>query len=166
MASELKNLSVFDTPVPSAEEMSFGIIVSEWNKEITGALLAGALDLLKEVGCKEENIMVKWVPGAYEITYGAELMCEYTDVDGIITLGCVIKGDTPHFEYICMGVTNGLNTVQLDNNTPIAFGVLTVNTQEQAQERAGGKHGNKGAEAAATAVKMVALKMELEEQDM
>lgn len=166
MASELKNLSIFESPVPSAEDMSFGIVVAEWNSNITGALLKGAVDLLKEVGCKEKNIIVRHVPGAYELTYGAELMCEYTDVDAIITLGCVIKGDTPHFDYICMGVTNGINTVQLDNNTPIAFGVLTVNTLEQAEERAGGKLGNKGAEAAATAVKMAALKIELEEADM
>lgn len=166
MASELKNLSVFDSPVPSAEEMSFGIVVAEWNSNITGPLLEGAVNLLKEAGCKSENIIVRHVPGAYELTYGAELLCEYTDVDAIITLGCVIKGDTPHFDYICMGVTNGINTVQLDNNTPIAFGVLTVNTLEQALERAGGKLGNKGAEAAATAIKMAALKIELEELDM
>lgn len=162
MASELKNLSVFDSPVPSAEELSMGIVVAEWNSDITNALLEGALSLLKEAGCKDENIIVRRVPGAYELTYGAELMCEYTDVDAVITLGCVIKGDTPHFDYICMGVTNGINTVQIDNNTPIAFGVLTVNTLEQALDRAGGKHGNKGAEAAATAIKMAALKIEME----
>lgn len=160
MASSLKNLSVFDSPVPCAEKYKFGVVVAEWNSDITGKLLEGAIKLLTDSKVKEENIIVKKVPGTYELTLGAQFLFEYTDVDAVITLGCVIQGDTRHFDFICDGVTNGINYVQIKYNKPIAFGVLTVNDMQQAVDRSGGKHGNKGEEAAATAIKMVAIKNE------
>lgn len=163
MASSLKNLSVFESPVPSAEGMSFGIVVAEWNSAITGKLLEGAVSLLKKQGCKEEDIMIKHVPGTFELTLGSQLLCENTDVDAVIALGCVIQGETRHFDFICHGVSQGLNHVALEYNTPVIFGVLTTDNLQQAEDRAGGKHGNKGEEAAATAIKMVTLKNELSE---
>ena len=164
MATSLKNLSVFESPVPSAEDLQIGIVVSEWNSSITDALLKGALEELRKAGCADENIIVKRVPGAYELTLGCQLLCEHTDVDAVIALGCIIRGETPHFDFIAMGVTNGINSVMTEYNTPIAFGVLTTNNLEQAQDRSGGKHGNKGNEAAAAAIKMAVLIIEIEEE--
>lgn len=165
MATSLKNLSEFDFPVPSAEGLSFAIIVAEWNIEITSALLAGAKEELLKAGCEEEDIIVKYVPGAFELALGAQLACEHTDVDAVICLGAIIKGGTPHFDYVSAGTTHAISQVMLEYNTPIAFGVLTTDDLEQAQDRSGGKHGNKGAEAAATAIKMVTLKMDMEENE-
>lgn len=158
MASELKNLSVFDSPVPSAEGMKIAIVVAEWNSNITSKLCEGAESLSKKMGAE---VTIHSVPGAYELTMGAQFLAKTGAVDAVIALGCVIKGDTPHFDYICSGVTHGLNLVAINNNLPVIFGVLTVNTLEQAEDRCGGKHGNKGEEAAATAIKMVALKRSL-----
>lgn len=165
MASNLKNLSVFDRPVPSAAEMSFGIVVAEWNHTITSALLEGAVRTLRAAGCPEEKISVKWVPGTFELAMGAQYFAEYTNVDAVIVLGCVIQGDTRHFDFVCQGVTIGVQQMQLSWNMPIAFGVLTTNDQQQALDRSGGKLGNKGDEAAATAIKMVALQREMEMED-
>lgn len=165
MASNLKNLSVFDRPVPSAAEMSFGIVVAEWNHAITSALLEGAVATLHAAGCPDEKISVKWVPGTFELAMGAQYFAEYTNVDAVIVLGCVIHGDTRHFDFVCQGVTMGVQQMQLSWNMPIAFGVLTTNDQQQALDRAGGKLGNKGDEAAATAIKMVALQREMEMED-
>ena len=165
MATSLKNLSEFTFPVPSAEDYRFAIVVSEWNIEITSALMEGAKQELLKAGCEEENIMVKFVPGAFELAMGAQLVCEHTDVDAVICLGCIIRGGTPHFEFVSSGTTQGITQVMLEYNTPIAFGVLTTDDLEQAQDRCGGKHGNKGAEAAATAIKMVALKDDMEENE-
>lgn len=165
MASNLKNLSVFEHAVPSAAEMSFGIVVAEWNHKITGALLEGAIATLRAAGCPEEKISVKWVPGTFELAMGAQYFAEYTNVDGVIVLGCVIQGDTRHFDFVCEGVTIGVQQMQLSWNMPIAFGVLTTNDQQQAEDRAGGRLGNKGDEAAATAIKMVALQREMEQED-
>lgn len=165
MASNLKNLSVFDRPVPSAAEMSFGIVVAEWNTRITGALLEGAVDTLKAAGCPEEKIQIKWVPGTFELPMGAQYFAEYSNVDAVIVLGCVIQGETRHFDFVCQGVTSGVQQMQLSWNMPIAFGVLTTNDLQQAIDRAGGKHGNKGDEAAATAIKMVSLQREMEADD-
>ena len=165
MASNLKNLSVFDRPVPSAAEMSFGIVVAEWNHAITSALLDVAIATLRAAGCPEEKISVKWVPGTFELAMGAQYFAEYTNVDAVIVLGCVIQGDTRHFDFVCQGVTQGVQQMQLSWNMPIAFGVLTTNDQQQALDRAGGKLGNKGDEAAATAIKMVALQREMELED-
>ena len=165
MASNLKNLSVFDRPVPSAAEMSFGSVVAEWNHAITSALLDGAVATLRAAGCAEEKIKVKWVPGTFELPMGAQYFAEYTNVDAVIVLGCVIQGDTRHFDFVCQGVTSGVQQMQLSWNMPIAFGVLTTQNQQQALDRAGGKLGNKGDEAAATAIKMVALQREMELED-
>ena len=163
MATRFKNLSVYDPEfVPDASEMKFGIVVSEWNIDITRNLLKGSLKTLKNHGVKEKNIQVKWVPGSFELTLGAQFLAEYTDVDGIICLGCVIQGETPHFTFICQGVTTGITELNLDYNKPFIFGVLTTNTLQQAVDRSGGKHGNKGDEAAITAIKMIALQKSME----
>ncbi|MCU0455972.1 MAG: 6,7-dimethyl-8-ribityllumazine synthase [Bacteroidales bacterium] len=153
------DLSAYDPEsVPSSGDMKFGIVVSDWNKEITWALLEGAIITLKKHGTSEENILVRHVPGSFELTLGAQLIAEYEDTDGVICLGCLIKGETPHFEYICQGVTNGITELNIKYNIPFVFGVLTTLTIEQARERAGGVHGNKGDEAAVTAIKMAALR--------
>ncbi len=161
MATKNHNLSQFDSPLPNAETMSVGIVVAEWNKHITGALADGAIKTLREAGCKEENISVRYVPGTFELPLAAQFFAEYTEVDAIIVLGCVIQGDTPHFDYVCSGVTQGVTQLQITWNIPIAFGVLTVLNEQQALDRCGGSLGNKGDEAAATALKMVELQRTL-----
>ncbi|MFI3330618.1 MAG: 6,7-dimethyl-8-ribityllumazine synthase [Rikenellaceae bacterium] len=161
MATNLKNLSVFDSSTPSAENMKFGIVVAEWNSAITGELLSGAIRTLKDAGCEDENILVRNVPGTFELSLGAQFFAQYTDVDAIIVLGCVIQGETRHFDFVCQGVTEGVNHVSLTWNIPVAFGVLTTENQQQALDRAGGKHGNKGDEAAYTAIKMVQMQVEM-----
>ena len=159
MASNLKNLSDYDIKsVADASEMKFGIVVSEWNTEITEALYKGAFETLKKHGAKEENILKKYVPGSFELTLGAQLVAENTDVDAIIILGCVIQGETKHFDFICNGVTQGITDLNIKYQKPFIFGLLTPNNQQQALDRAGGRHGNKGDEAAITAIKMVDLK--------
>ncbi len=158
MASVLKNLSNYDpNTVPDASEMSIGIVVSEWNSEITEALYKGAYETLLKHGVKKNNIFKRYVPGTFELTLGAQFFAEYSDVDAIIALGCVIQGETKHFDYICQGVTKGITDMNIKYNLPVIFGVLTTNDKQQAIDRAGGKHGNKGDEAAITAIKMVAL---------
>lgn len=157
-----KNLSVTET-LPSAAEMRFGIVVSEWNSEITEALLDGAVRVLTRSGCDITNIVVKRVPGAFELPLGAQFFAEYTDVDAVIVLGCVVQGETPHFDFVCQGATQGITQLMIGWNMPIAFGLLTTGNMEQAQDRAGGKLGNKGEEAAATAIKMLRLQMDMEE---
>jgi 6,7-dimethyl-8-ribityllumazine synthase len=160
-----KNLSDYDlNNVPSAKSMKFGIVVSEWNYEITGALAQGAVDTLKKHGALDENIIVKHVPGSFELTLGGQYLAEYTEVDAVILLGCVIQGETRHFDFICQGVTQGATQLNLDYGLPFVFGVLTTDNQQQALDRAGGKLGNKGDEAAITAIKMVALHYELNEE--
>lgn len=143
--------------------MKFGIVVSDWNQEVTHSLLRGALETLISHGAKEENILVKHVPGSFELTLGAQFMAEYGDLDGVICLGCVIQGETRHFDFICQGVTHGITELNMNYNIPFVFGLLTTNNQEQAIDRSGGKHGNKGVEAAITAIKMAALQKEMEE---
>lgn len=157
------NLSVYDPEsVPDAGDMIFGIVVADWNREITWALLDGAVATLKKHGADEENIIIKHVPGTFELTLGAQFFAEYDDVDAVICLGCVIQGETPHFTYICQGVTQGITQLNLEYNIPFIFGVLTTNDHKQAVDRAGGKHGNKGDEAAVTAIKMAALQKDME----
>ncbi len=158
------NLRPTYNQIPSAKDMSFGIVVSEWNPAITDTLLEGAYNTLVANGAHPSNIFVKHVPGSFELVLGAEFFAEYTEVDAIICLGCVIQGETPHFTYICQGVTNGIAQLNLEYNIPFIFGVLTTDNFEQARERAGGKHGNKGEEAAAVAIKMVALQLSMEEE--
>ena len=153
-----KDLSAYDiNSVPSAENMRFGVVVAEWNWEITSALANGAVDTFKKHGATEENISVKYVPGTFELPLGGQYFAELDNVDAVILLGCVIQGDTRHFDYICEGVTQGTKDLNLKYNKPFIFGVLTTNNEQQALDRAGGKLGNKGDEAAITAIKMVAL---------
>lgn len=162
MATNLKNLSEYDaSQVPSAENMKFGIVVSEWNPTITEALATGAYSTLEKHGAKAENIILAHVPGSFELTHGARQFIKHANVDAVICLGCVIKGDTPHFDYVCHGVTQGITALNAKHKVPVIFGVLTTDNQQQALDRAGGKHGNKGDEGAITAIKMVSLIQEL-----
>ena len=155
MATALRNLSDYDfSKVPDASNMCFGIVVSEWNPEITGALLEGAVNTLEKHGTLPENIHVKTVPGSFELIYGAHQMCLQAGYDAVIILGCVIRGETPHFDYICEGVTYGIARLNAKNEIPVIYGLLTTNTLEQAKDRAGGRHGNKGDECAVVAIKM------------
>ena len=143
------------TAIPDASEMRFGIIVTEWNNSVTDRLLEGAVSELRRNGVAEGNITTKRVPGSFELVYAAQQLAKFGHVNGIIILGCVIRGDTPHFDYICQGVTQGIAHLNATGDIPVIFGLLTVNTPEQAEERAGGKLGNKGEEFAVTAIKMV-----------
>lgn len=142
-------------PIPDASEMRFGVIVTEWNNHITDKLLEGTIDEFKSNGVVESNITVKRVPGSFELVYAAAQLAKFGHVNGIVILGCVIRGDTPHFDYICQGVTQGITDLNVKGDIPIIFGLLTVNNQAQAEERAGGRFGNKGKEFALTAIKMV-----------
>jgi 6,7-dimethyl-8-ribityllumazine synthase len=158
-----KNLSSYDPEiVPDAIDMRFGIVVSDWNREVTWSLLEGSVNSLRKHGATEENIVIKHVPGSFELTLGAQLLAEYDDLDAVICLGCVIQGETPHFTFICQGVTQGITQLNLEYNIPFVFGVLTTLNLQQAIDRSGGKLGNKGDEAAITAIKMAALQRELE----
>jgi 6,7-dimethyl-8-ribityllumazine synthase len=157
------NLSAYDPEsVPDAGKMHFGIVVSDWNREITWSLLEGAVNTLKKHGATDKRIIIKHVPGSFELTLGAQFLAEYEDLDAIICLGCVIQGETPHFTFICQGVTQGITQLNMEYNIPFVFGVLTTLNQQQAADRAGGKLGNKGDEAAITAIKMAALQRETE----
>ncbi len=158
MASNLKNLSDHDpSTIPDGTSWKFGIVVSEWNEEITAALLEGAMDTLGKHRVKKENIKVITVPGSFELPFGARVVAEQFSPQAVICLGCVIQGETSHFDYICQGVTKGIAELNLDYDIPFIFGVLTTENLQQAKDRAGGKHGNKGDEAAVTALKMSAL---------
>jgi 6,7-dimethyl-8-ribityllumazine synthase len=148
--------------VPDAGKMRFGIVVSDWNLDVTHSLLEGATRTLRKHGATDKNIVIKHVPGSFELTLGAQFLAEYDDLDAVICLGCVIQGETPHFTYICQSVTYGITKLNLEYNIPFIFGVLTTLNHEQAVDRAGGKHGNKGDEAAVTAIKMAALQFEME----
>ena len=155
MATALRNLSSYDAAtVPDASNMCFGIVVSEWNPEITGALLEGAVNTLEKHGAIPENIHVKTVPGSFELIYGAHQMVLNGGYDALIVLGSVIKGDTPHFDYICQGVTTGIARLNTTSEIPIIYGLLTTENLQQALDRAGGKLGNKGDECAVDAIKM------------
>jgi 6,7-dimethyl-8-ribityllumazine synthase len=159
-----RNLSEYDiATVPPANNMKFGIVVAEWNYKITGELAKGTFDTLIKHGAIEENITIKHVPGSFELTLGGQFFAEYTDVDAIILLGCVIQGETPHFNYICQSVAEGATQLNLNFNIPVIFGVLTTLSEQQAIDRAGGKLGNKGDEAAVTAIKMVTLHQQMME---
>jgi len=152
-----KNLSQYQHgDVPDANGMKIGVVVAEWNREITFALRDGAMRTLLEHGVKDSDIILRYVPGSFELTAGAMMMAKSGCVDVIICIGCVIRGETPHFDYICQGVTFGLTQVTIKYEIPVIFGVLTTGNLEQALARAGGKHGNKGVEAAVTALKMSA----------
>lgn len=158
MSSADKNLSVFSTAnLPDVSQKRFAVLVAEWNAEITEALAGGAVDTLLKYGVSEENIVKRYVPGSYELSFGAQVMAQRKDIDAVIAIGCVIQGETRHNDYINNAVAQGLTEVSLKYNKPVIFGVLTPNTQQQALDRAGGIHGNKGDEAAITAIKMLGL---------
>jgi 6,7-dimethyl-8-ribityllumazine synthase len=162
MSSSLHNLSSYDpSTVPSAGPFSFGVVVSEWHADITHALYDGCVQTLLAHGAKEENIHTAQVPGSFELPLGAQLLASGKKVDAVICLGCVIKGETPHNDYINRSVASALSQLSLVSSKPFIFGLLTPDTLEQAQDRAGGQHGNKGVEAAVTAIRMAALKQEL-----
>ena len=155
MATALHNLSSYDMDkVPDASNMCFGIVVAEWNKEITAALLDGAVNTLEKHGALPENIHVKTVPGSFELVYGAHQMTLNGGYDAIIILGCVIKGETPHFDNICQGVTYGISRLNATSEIPVIYGLLTTFDLQQAKDRSGGKLGNKGDECAIDAIKM------------
>ena len=156
MSTELKNLSTFDHKLlPSVANKRFGIVCSEWNETITNALLDGAYTTLIEIGVNKQDIIVQYVPGAFELPLGAQRMAKDNTIDAVICLGCVVQGDTKHFDFICDAAAHGITNVGLKYDKPVIFGVLTTNTQQQAIDRTGGKHGNKGVEAAITAIKML-----------
>ncbi|MDM1045346.1 6,7-dimethyl-8-ribityllumazine synthase [Myroides sp. 1354] len=159
MATANKNLSAYDkTKLPSATDMKVGIVVSNWNDAITEGLFDGAKRTLLDCGLQEEGL-IRWdVPGSFELVFGAKRMIErFEDLDAVIVIGCVIKGETMHFEFVCEGVTHGIKDLNLIADIPVIFCVLTDNTIEQSLARSGGDMGNKGVEAAVTALKMIAL---------
>ncbi len=156
MATEGRNLSEYNKEfIPNGADFTIGIVVSEWNENITLNLLKGAKQALTDNGVKEENIIVRFVPGAFELPLGCQFMCEHGNVDGVVAIGTVIQGETKHFDFVCDGATQGIKDVNLKYNIPVSFCLLTDNTLQQSIDRSGGKHGNKGDEAAVTAIKMV-----------
>ena len=166
MATIEKDLSHYDKDtIPSVNNMKFGIVVSEWNSKITNGLLNGAQNTLLELNVQKENIYVHYVPGAFELALGAQHILEYTDIDGVIALGSIIQGETKHFDFVCQGTTKGIMDVSVKYNKPVIFGVLTDNTMQQAIDRSGGKHGNKGIECAIACVKMIDLKRQIKSPD-
>lgn len=161
MATEQKNLSEYSaSDMPDATGWRVGIAVADWNPEITTALLRACHDTLTQSGVAEADIHIVRVPGSYELPLGARILDGRHSLDAIVCLGCVIKGETTHNEYINQSVANGLMQLSILRNKPFVFGLLTPNSIDQAQDRAGGKHGNKGVEAAVTALRMIALQKE------
>ena len=141
--------------VPDASQYRFGIVVTEWNNHITDKLLEGAVETLKKYGVAESSITIERVPGSFELIYASSQLAKRGYLDAVIAIGCVIKGDTPHFDYICQGTTQGLATLNTQYDVPVIYGLLTCNNMEQAEDRCGGMLGNKGDECAVTAIKMV-----------
>ncbi len=157
MATSNKNLSAYDkNKIKSGADLTIGIVVSEWNDEITSKLCEGAVQTLIDNNVIGANIKIQKVPGAFELPLGAQFLLKNEKLDGIITIGTVIQGETKHFDFVCQGATQGIMRVMLDFNTPISFCVLTDNTKEQSIARSGGKHGNKGIEAAVSLLQMIA----------
>ncbi len=159
MATENKNLSNYDkNAIPNAKDFRFGIVVSEWNDKITNGLFAGAEAALLDCGALPENI-IRWnVPGSFELVYGSKRMIDTQKPDVVIAIGCVIKGETMHFEFVCEGVTQGIKDLNINTDVPVIFCLLTDNNEQQSMDRSGGKHGNKGVEAAIAAIKMADLR--------
>ncbi|WP_432410361.1 6,7-dimethyl-8-ribityllumazine synthase [Rasiella sp. SM2506] len=160
MATQNNNLSAYDkTTIPSAKDFRFGIVVSEWNEKITQGMFQGAFDAILDCGGQKENI-VRWnVPGSFELIYGAKKMSQSFDMlDAIIVIGNVIQGETKHFDYVCEGVAQGIKDLNVLGDIPVIFCVLTDNNMQQSIDRSGGKHGNKGTEAAIAAIKMAQLR--------
>ena len=157
MSTILEKARTKDAPVPSGKDKIVGIVVSEWNSPITDSLLKGATDTLLAAGVKEDDIIIEYVPGTVELTFGAKVLVEETLAHAVIVLGCVIQGDTRHFDYVCDSVTQGVTKLNTLYPTPVIFGVLTTDNLEQAEARSGGTHGNKGEDCAIAALKMIAL---------
>ncbi len=158
MATANKNLSIYDkSTIANAKNIRFGIVVSEWNSEITEGLYSGAHEALLDCGALEKNILRWNVPGSFELTFGCKKMMASQNVDAVIAIGSVIQGETKHFDFVCSATAQGIMDLNLNGNIPVIFCVLTDNNLKQAQERSGGKHGNKGTEAAIAAIKMVSL---------
>ena len=159
MATLHKNLSNYDkNTLPNAKNFRFGIVVSEWNENITQGLLQGATETLLENGVAPNNIITWDVPGTFELTFGAKHLANTQNVDAIIAIGSVIQGETKHFDFVCSAAAQGIKDLNVLGDTPVIFCVLTDNNMQQAIDRSGGKHGNKGTEAAIAAIKMAALK--------
>ncbi|MFM7091679.1 MAG: 6,7-dimethyl-8-ribityllumazine synthase [Bacteroidota bacterium] len=162
MSSSSFGLSLYDeTKLPNVQSWKFGIVVSEWNHKITENLLVGCKNTLMHHGAKAEDLITFQVPGSFELPAGATILSSKYEVDAIICLGCLIKGDTAHDEYIANAVANGLTRLSISLVIPCIFGVLTVLNEQQALDRSGGKYGNKGVEAAVTAIRMASLKREM-----
>ena len=158
MATVNKNLSDYDaTSIPDGASMRIAIVVAEWNEQITQGLLNGAYNTLLKHHVAKKNIVIQYVPGSFELPLGAQTLLEKTTLDAVICLGSVIQGETKHFDFVCNATALGIKDVALKYNKPVIFGVLTDNTMQQAIDHSGGKHGNKGDEAAITALKMVGL---------
>ena len=158
MATANKNLSVYDkTTIPNAKDLRFGIVVSEWNGAITEGLYKGAMEALMDCGANGENI-VRWnVPGSFELPFGAKKMIESMELNAVIVIGSVIQGETKHFDFVCSATAQGVMDLNIRTQVPVIFCVLTDNNMQQAIDRSGGKHGNKGAEAAIAAIRMASL---------
>ncbi|MDX1911303.1 MAG: 6,7-dimethyl-8-ribityllumazine synthase [Saprospiraceae bacterium] len=162
MATALQNLSIYDeSNIPDASQWRFGIVVAEWNRHITHALYQGCVDTLLKHGALPGSITTVQVPGSFELTAGAKVLLENQETDVVICLGCVIKGETNHDDYINQAVANGLTQLGISTGKPHIFGLLTTLNEAQALDRAGGKHGNKGVEAAITAIRMAAIATQL-----
>ena len=161
MATENKNLSNYNKDtIPNAKDFRFGIVVSEWNDHITKGLYKGAIEALTDCGALHKNI-IRWnVPGSFELIYGAKKMIETQKPDVVITIGCVIKGETQHFEFVCEGVTQGIKDLNVLSDVAVIFCLLTDNSEQQSIDRSGGIHGNKGTEAAISAIKMAYLRQQ------
>lgn len=163
MATVNKNLSEYDkNTIPNAKNFRFGIVVSEWNDNITGGLYKGAVEALLENGTEQDNIITWNVPGSFELIYGCKRMVQTQGVNAVIAIGSVIQGETKHFDFVCEGVTQGIKDINIQTDTPVIFCVLTDNTMQQAIDRSGGIHGNKGTEAAIAAIKMAYLRQQSE----
>ena len=161
MATALQNNGMINSEIPDGSSFRVGLVVAEWNRDITLNLEKGALEILAKSGIKSENLYHIQVPGSYELISGAQMLLENKVIDTVICLGCVIRGETAHFDFICSAVSQGLASLNIQYIKPIIFGVLTTENLKQAQERAGGSLGNKGEEAALTALKMVHLKSQI-----
>ena len=163
MATALKNLSDYNKEnIPNGADFKVGIVVSEWNDTITNNLFEGAKLALLDNGVPESNILVRYVPGAFELPLASQFMLDNTDVDGVIAIGVVIQGETRHFDFVCQGATQGLMNVMLEYNSPVSFCLLTDNNIQQSIDRSGGVHGNKGIECAIACLKMIAMKKSFE----
>ena len=156
MSTAHLRLSNYSTDtMPDATSMRIGIVASEWNREVTERLCEGAYQSLLRHGVRPENIFVEWVPGSFELTFGARCMAENLKINAVVVIGCVVRGDTPHFDYVCSSVTQGITELNIKYDIPFIFGVLTTDNMHQAEARSGGRYGNKGDEAAITAIKMI-----------